>query len=146
MKFAKIMHYMVFEGCAKNSIEYGELTSSPAFISSSPAGTYGCIVNGQLSTGEGEVAGGNKDVMMKMLVGLKEGGRMEDTAKFLETATLLRGVEHEYVLSVLRVSVEDNLVPIVVYPIVEYGSMHNFLTLSRLNPTDCPLNVSHGVS
>lgn len=89
-------------------------------------------------------AAGNRDVMMKLLVGLKEaGGRMEDTAKFLETATLLRGVEHRYVLSVLRVSVEDHLVPIVVYPIVEYGSLHSFLTLARLNPTDCPLNVSH---
>jgi len=42
----------------------------------------------------------------------------------------------------MRVSVEDNYVPIIVYPIMEYGNMHQFLTLCRVAPADSPLSVS----
>jgi hypothetical protein len=43
---------------------------------------------------------------------------------------------------VLKVSVEDNYIPLVVYPIVEYGNLHQFLTFCRVSPKESPLNVS----
>lgn len=57
----------------------------------------------------------------------KESGKRDEIAKFLEHATLLRGIEHPNIQSVLCVSVEDNYVPLVVYPMVEYGNMHDVL-------------------
>ena len=75
--------------------------------------------------------------------GFEEGyGHHNEIAKFLEHATLLRGLEHPNIATVLRVSAEDNLIPLVLYPIVEYGNMHNFLTFCRMSPEESPLNVS----
>ena len=53
-------------------------------------------------------------------------------------------MDHPNVHSVLRVSVEDDYVPVVVYPIMEYGNLHQFLSLCRLAPMDSPLNVGGG--
>ena len=72
----------------------------------------------------------------------KESGKRDEIAKFLEHATLLRGIEHPNIQSVLCVSVEDNYVPLVVYPMVEYGNMHDVLLSCRLSPDQSPLNVS----
>ena len=74
----------------------------------------------------------------------KESGKRDEIAKFLEHATLLRGIEHPNIQSVLCVSVEDNYVPLVVYPMVEYGNMHDILLSCRLTPDESPLNVSKG--
>ena len=74
----------------------------------------------------------------------KESGKCDEIAKFLEHATLLRGIEHPNIQSVLCVSVEDNCVPLVVYPMVEYGNMHDVLLSCRLSPDQSPLNVSEG--
>ena len=74
----------------------------------------------------------------------KESGKRDEIAKFLEHATLLRGIEHPNIQSVLCVSVEDNYVPLVVYPMVEFGNMHDVLLSCRLTPDESPLNVSEG--
>lgn len=70
-------------------------------------------------------------------------GHCDEIAKFLELATLLREVDHPNVLTFLQLSVEDNYVPLVTYPIMEYGNMQQFLALCRMAPGDSPLNVSH---
>ena len=72
----------------------------------------------------------------------KQYGHRDEITKFLERATLLQGLDHPNIQCVLKVSVEDNYIPIVVYPIVEYGNMHNFLEFCRLTPSESPLNVS----
>lgn len=149
------------------------VTLSP---SPSPAGDYGCIVNGQLSVNR-DLIGGNKGLMMKMYIGTyaiiettvvdilhhhllpplpppsplpfsspgfqKQYGHRDEVTKFLEQATLLRGLDHPNIHSLFRVSVEDNFNPLVVYPIVEYGNLHQFLILCRMTPNDSPLSVSH---
>ena len=74
----------------------------------------------------------------------KERGKRDEIAKFLEHATLLRGIEHPNIQPVLRVSVEDNCVPLVVYPLTEYGNLHDMLLFCRLTPDQSPLNVSVG--
>jgi serine/threonine protein kinase len=55
---------------------------------------------------------------------------------------LLRGIDHPNIHSMLSVSVEDNYVPLVIYPIMEYGNLHQFLVLCRITPADSPLSVS----
>ena len=72
----------------------------------------------------------------------KQYGHRDEITKFLECATLMRGMEHPNILSILGVSVEDDYVPIVVYPIMEYGNLHQFLALCRMAPGDSPLSVS----
>ena len=74
----------------------------------------------------------------------KQYGHRDEITRFLECATLLRGMDHPHLHSLLRVSVEDNHVPLVVYPIMEYGNLHQFLTLCRMTPADSPLSVSQG--
>lgn len=72
----------------------------------------------------------------------KQYGHRDEITKFLERSTLIRGIDHPNLQSVLKVSVEDNYIPIVVYPIVEYGNMHQFLSFCRHTPNESPLNVS----
>lgn len=74
--------------------------------------------------------------------GLGDRGRREDITRFIEKATLMQGLEHPNVLPVLGMSLEDCCIPIILYPIVEYGNMHNFIELYRVSPQDSPLNVS----
>ena len=71
--------------------------------------------------------------------------KRDEIAKFLEHATLLRGIEHPNIQPVLRVSVEDNCAPLVIYPLVEYGNLHDTLLFCRLTPDQSPLNVSVGL-
>lgn len=71
----------------------------------------------------------------------KQYGHRDEVTKFLECSTLLCGLDHPNLHSVLRVSVEDNYIPVVVYPSMEYGNLHQFLSLCRINPLDSPLNV-----
>lgn len=105
-------------------------------------GDYGCIVNGQLCTNRNDPVGGYRNIMMKMSIGFKKQyGHRDEITKFLETATLLRGVDHPNIHSLLRVSAEDNYVPLVVYPIMEYGNLQQFLVLSRITPADSPLGL-----
>ena len=75
--------------------------------------------------------------------GLKEGSPRDEVVRFLEQATAFRGIEHPNLQPVLRVSVEDNIVPLVIYPIVEYGNMHSFLHHCRIAPEESPINVRH---
>ena len=72
----------------------------------------------------------------------EDGSRRDQVAKFIEQATLLQGLEHPNILAVLGVSVEDNVVPIVLYPISEHGNLHIFMERCRVNPHECPLHVS----
>lgn len=72
----------------------------------------------------------------------KQYGHRDEIVQFVEQATLLRGRDHPNIHKVLKVSVEDNYIPLVVYPIVEYGNMHQFLTFCRVSPNESPLNVS----
>ncbi len=69
-------------------------------------------------------------------------GHHQEIAKFLECATIMRDLDHPNVSKVMNVSVEDNLAPLVLYPIVEYGNLHTFLTFCRVSPNESPLNVS----
>ena len=68
--------------------------------------------------------------MMSYCVGFGEGSRREEIVRFLEAATLLRGVQHHHVLPLLRISVKDNYVSLVVYPLVQYGDMHSVMKLA----------------
>ena len=70
-----------------------------------------------------------------------EGNRREEVAKFIEQATLLQGLEHPNVLPVLGLSVEDGVVPIVLYPSTEYGNLQIFMERSRLTPGETMLPV-----
>ncbi len=69
-------------------------------------------------------------------------GHHQEIAKFLEYATIMRDLDHPNISKVMNVSVEDNLAPLVLYPIVEYGNLHTFLTFCRVSPNESPLNVS----
>ena len=56
-----------------------------------------------------------------------DGSRRDQIAKFIEQATLLQGLEHDNILPVLGLSVEDNVIPIVIYPTTEYGNLQIFM-------------------
>ena len=73
--------------------------------------------------------------------GLSEGGRRDDVARFLDQATLMQGLDHANILMILGLSLEDNCIPIVISPLTEYGNLHRFLELCRLDPSASPLNV-----
>ena len=73
--------------------------------------------------------------------GLPEGCRRDEVVRFLETATLMKGIQHDNILPVLRISVEDNYVPLVIYPTVEYGNMHRLMMLAS-DPEHNALPVS----
>ena len=72
----------------------------------------------------------------------KQYGHRDEIVHFVDLATLLCGRDHPNVHRVLKVSVEDNYVPLVVYPLAEYGNLHHFLTFCRSAPNESPLNVS----
>ena len=76
-------------------------------------------------------------------VGLPEGSRRDEVVRFLEASTLMKGIQHRHVLPVLRVSVEDNYAPLVIYPMVEYGDMHRVMKLAA-NPEHSIVPVSWG--
>ena len=76
-------------------------------------------------------------------LGLSEGGRRDDVARFLDQATLMHGLDHANILVILGLSLENNCIPIVISPLAEYGNLHRFLELSRLDPSASPLNVRH---
>ena len=61
------------------------------------------------------------------VVGFPEGSRRDEVVRFLEASTLMKGIKHQNILSVLRVSVEDNHVPLVVYPMVEHCDMYRVI-------------------
>jgi hypothetical protein len=73
---------------------------------------------------------GSQSVTMKMLTGFPEGSRRDEVVRFVEAATLLKGIQHRHILPVLRVSVEDNYVPLVIYPMVEHGDMYRVMKLA----------------
>lgn len=74
-------------------------------------------------------------------LGFPEGGKRDEIVRFLENATLMKGIQHPNILTVLRVSVEDNLMPLVVYPMVQYGDMHSIMKLAN-DPNHSRLPVS----
>ena len=47
--------------------------------------------------------------------------------KFLEQATLMKGLDHINILPLVGVCVEEGYVPLVLYPHCEEGSVHSFL-------------------
>ncbi|XP_064404789.1 mucin-2-like isoform X2 [Halichondria panicea] len=115
---------------------------SLSILSTIHRGTYGCIVNGQMSVDRTDLVDGYKGVMMKMLIGFQQNtGHHQEIAKFLEYATIMRDLDHPNISKVMNVSVEDNLAPLVLYPIVEYGNLHTFLTFCRVSPNESPLNA-----
>ena len=74
-------------------------------------------------------------------LGLPEGSRREEVVRFLEAATLLKGISHPHIVPVLRVSVEDGYVPLVVYPMLQHPDMHRVMKLAA-NPEHSALPVS----
>ena len=62
--------------------------------------------------------------------------------KFIEQVLSLQGLEHTNVMKVIGMSVEDDCMPLGIYPMMEYGNLHSFLELARVSPESCPLNVS----
>ena len=74
-------------------------------------------------------------------IGFPEGSRRDEVVRFLEASTLMKGVKHQYILPVLRVSVEDNYIPLVIYPMVEHGDMHRVIKLAS-DPEHSILPVS----
>ena len=60
----------------------------------------------------------------------------------MEHATFFRGITHPNILSVLCLSMEDNYIPIIVYPSARDGNLHTLLTAHRLQPDDMSLTVS----
>ena len=70
-----------------------------------------------------------------------DGSRRDQIAKFIEQATLLQGLEHDNILPVLGLSVEDNVIPIVIYPTTEYGNLQIFMERTQLTPGDSPISV-----
>ena len=78
---------------------------------------------------------------MYFCVGFPEGGKRDEIVRFLENATLMKGIQHPNILPVLRVSVEDNCMPLVVYPMVQYGDMHGIMKLAN-DPDHSQLPVS----
>ena len=73
--------------------------------------------------------------------GFPEGSRREEVVRFLEAATLMKGIQHRHIVPVLRVSVEDNAVPLVVYPMVQYGDMYRVMKVAA-DPEHSVLPVS----
>ena len=73
--------------------------------------------------------------------GLGDRGRREDITRFIEQAGLMQGLEHPNILPLCGLSIEDNCVPIALYPFSEYGNMHIFLELCLTMPEESPLNV-----
>lgn len=53
----------------------------------------------------------------------------------------MKDIQHRHILPVLRVSVEDNCVPLVIYPMAEHGDMHRAMKLAA-NPEHSVLPVS----
>lgn len=74
-------------------------------------------------------------------VGLPEGSRRDEVVRFLEAATLMKGIKHRNIVPVLRVSVEDNYVPLVIYPMVEHFDMYRVIKLAS-DPEHSVLPVS----
>jgi serine/threonine protein kinase len=93
-------------------------------------GEYGSVVSGQLNNSKTDAMTGSQSVTMKMLTGFPEGSRRDEVVRFVEAATLLKGIQHRHILPVLRVSVEDNYVPLVIYPMVEHGDMYRVMKLA----------------
>ena len=74
-------------------------------------------------------------------IGFPDGSRRDEVVRFLEAATLMKGIQHPHILSVLRVSLEDNYVPLVIYPMVQHGDMHRVIKLAA-DPEHSVLPVS----
>ena len=60
--------------------------------------------------------------------------RKHEVRKFLELATLMKGLDHINILPLVGVCVEEGYVPLVLYPHCEEGSVHSFLERSKFSP------------
>ena len=71
-----------------------------------------------------------------MCVGFTSEGanRKEEVRKFLETATLMKGLDHNNILPLVGVCAEEGYVPLVLYPYCEQGSVHSFLEKYKYSP------------
>lgn len=119
------------------NIDRRKLTITSTFL----RGKNGCLSNGLLLMDSINPASDmNSAAMFKLMTGLGEGGRREDITRFIDQASLMQGLEHPNILQVMGISLEDNCVPIVIYPISEYGNLHSFLELYRVSPESSPLN------
>ena len=54
----------------------------------------------------------------------------------------MQGLDHPNILPLLGLSIEDNCVPIALYPLTEHGNLHFALEMCRLMPDGNPLSVS----
>ena len=73
--------------------------------------------------------------------GFPEGTRRDEVVRFLEAATLMKGIQYVHILPVLHVSVEDNYVPLAVYRTVQHGDMYRVMKLAA-DPEHSVLPVS----
>ena len=64
-------------------------------------------------------------------IGTKACGSCEEVSEFLDQATLLRGISHRNVLSVMGLCSDNHQAPIVIYSYPSIGSLHTFLTAHR---------------
>ena len=60
--------------------------------------------------------------------------RKHEVRKFLELATLMKGLDHINILPLVGVCVEEGYVPLVLYPHCEEGSVHSFLERCKFSP------------
>lgn len=60
--------------------------------------------------------------------------RKDEVRKFLEMATLMKGLDHKNILPLVGVCAEEGYVPLVLYPYSEEGSVHSFLDRYKFSP------------
>ena len=60
--------------------------------------------------------------------------RKDEVRKFLEMATLTKGLDHKNILPLVGVCAEEGYVPLVLYPYCEEGSVHSFLDRYKFSP------------
>jgi hypothetical protein len=72
-----------------------------------------------------------------------ERARREDIVRFIEQTSFMQGLEHSNILPLMGLSIENNCVPIALYPFTEYGNLHVFLELCRIMPEQSQLDVRY---
>ena len=60
--------------------------------------------------------------------------RKDEVRKFLEMATLTKGLDHKNILPLVGVCAEEGYVPLVLYSYCEEGSVHSFLDRYKFSP------------
>ena len=84
----------------------------------------------------------NSNYIFSFIAGLGDRGHRDYISHFIDLTTSMQGLDHPNILPLLGLSIEDNCVPIALYPLTEYGNLHFALEMCRLMPDGNPLSVS----